>query len=85
MLVHQRVTGKPHDLNGKITLVSGEDFPVRTNPWTGRAGEKSLCFRGQIHVFFWLKSDIYKLMIEMMDVWKIKTNFSEPRWNLILI
>jgi hypothetical protein len=25
-------TGKPHDLHGKIGLVSGVDFPNKTNP-----------------------------------------------------
>jgi hypothetical protein len=25
-------TGKPHDLHGKIGLVSGENFPKKNNP-----------------------------------------------------
>jgi len=28
------LTGKPHDLHGKIGLVSGFDFPKKTNPLT---------------------------------------------------
>ena len=31
-----KITGKPHEFHGKITLVSGEDVPFFTRPFNHR-------------------------------------------------
>ena len=50
-------TGKPLFFHGKITLVSGEDFPQLTNPWTEtnktfRIGSQEMIPRMFFHMYF---------------------------------